>query len=170
MSSKTLKKYHLKLINRDMNAISILTQLPTRKQSIDIYVDSVKDDILSGYIDAEASAIMLKAFEDIIKALRGDKDIKEYIQDAADRHTEKSFEYNGTTFTKSERPNYNFKDCEDPEWLSLSMDEMKIKGAKKVREEWLKTLKVPTPDPQTGEIINPPTVERTSIVSISLKK
>lgn len=153
-----------------MNAISILTQLPTTKREIEVYVDQLKDDILSGYIQPEASAIMLKSFEDIIKSLRGDLDIKEYIQNACDLHNEKSFTYSDATFSKSERPNYNFKNCEDPEWLSLSMDEMKIKGAKKVREDWLKTLKEPTPDPQTGEIINPPQILRTSIISITLKK
>ena len=153
-----------------MNAISVLTQLPTSKKSIDVYVESVKDDILSGYIQPEASAIMLKAFEDIIKALRGDKEIKEYIQDACDKYTEKSFIYADTTFSKSDRATYDFKVCEDPEWLSLSMQEMKISAMKKARESWLKTLKEPTADPQTGEIINPPAKLNTSIVSISLKK
>lgn len=152
------------------SALSTLTILPTTKSGIDNYVEQVKNDILSGYIKPELTAIVLKSFEDIVKALRADKDIKEFIQDACDLHNEKTFEYGDAKFTKSERPTYDFKACEDPEWLNLSMQEMKIKGAKKTREDWLKKLNEPTPDPETGEIINPPAKSVTSIVSIQLKK
>lgn len=152
------------------SAISTLTILPTTKSDISNYVALVKNDILSGYMQPEAIAITLKSFEEIIKQLKADKEIKEHIQNACDLHNEKSFEYGDAKFTKSERPTYDFKACDDPEWLRLSMDEMKVKGAKKTREDWLKTLKEATPDPETGELINPPTVLKTSIVSISLKK
>lgn len=152
------------------SAISTLTILPTTKSGISDYVAMAKASIISGHIQPEAAAIVLKSFEEIGKQLRADKEIKEYIQDACDLHNEKSFEYGDAKFTKSERPKYDFKACEDPEWLRLSMEEMKVKGAKKTREDWLKTLIEPTPDPETGEIINPPSVLRTSVVSISLKK
>jgi len=153
-----------------MNAISLLTQLPTTQKEIEVYVDMVKNDILSGYIQPEASAIVLKAYEEIIKTLRSDYEIKEYIQNACDLHPEKSFSYQDAKFTKTERSLFDFKACEDHEWLQLQMKLNKIKGEIKVREEWLKTLKEPTPDPETGEIINNPVCEKTSIVSISLKK
>lgn len=152
------------------SAISTLTILPTTKSGISDYVAMAKASIISGYIQPEAAAIILKSFEEIGKQLRADKEIKEYIQYACDLHNEKSFEYGDAKFTKSERPSFDFKACEDPEWLRLSMEEMKVKGAKKTREDWLKTLTDPTPDPETGEIINPPTVLKTSIVSIQLKK
>lgn len=152
------------------SAISTLTILPTTKSGISDYVAMAKASILSGYMQPEAIAIILKSFEEIGKQLKADKDIKDYIHDACDLHNEKSFEYGDAKFTKSERPTYDFKVCDDPEWLRLSMEEMKIKGMKKTREDWLKTLSEPTPDPETGEIINPPSVLKTSIVSISLKK
>jgi hypothetical protein len=149
-------------------AISNLTALPTTKEGITNYVSLVKEDILSGYIPALESKRMLKVFEEIINQLNDDKDIKEYIQDAADLYVEKSFIFVGCKFSKSERPYYDFKQCEDPEWLDLSMKEMKIKAAKKTREEWLKKLTIETADPETGEVIKPPKVSKTSIVSIQL--
>lgn len=152
------------------SAISTLTNLPTTKSDISNYVALVKNDILSGYIQAEATAIMLKSFEEIIKQIKADKEIKEYIQDACDLHNEKSFEYGDTKFTKTERPNYDFKACESHRWLEASQNLMKAKSDLKGVEDWLKTIKEETIDTITGEMVKPPTVLKTSIVSIQLKK
>ena len=47
---------------------------------------------------------------------------------------------------------------------------MAAKSELKGVEDWLKTLSEPTSDSLTGELVNPPTVLKTSVVSISLKK
>lgn len=153
-----------------MNALSTLTILPTTRTEIADYVEQVKNDILRGYVAPELSAVMLKSFEEIIKSLRSDKEIKEYIQDTADRYTEKTFEYGDAKFTKTERPNYNFKVCESHRWLEASQELMAAKSKLKGVEDWLKTIKEPTVDTITGEMVQPPAVEKTSVVSIQLKK
>lgn len=152
------------------SAISTLTILPTTKSGIDDYVAMVKASILSGHIQPEASALTLKSFEEIGKKLRGDKEIKEYIQDACDLHNEKSFEYGDAKFTKSERPTYDFKVCDSSRWLAASQKMMNAKSELKGVEDWLKTVKEPTPDSLTGELVNPPAVLKVSVVSITLKK
>lgn len=152
------------------SAISTLTNLPTTKSQINDYVEAVKNDILSGYIKPEVAAITLKAFEEIVKGIRGDKEIKDFIQDACDLYAGKSFEFGDTKFTKSERPNYHFKVCESYRWLEASQALMKAKSDLKAVEDWLKTLKEPTVDTLTGEVVNPPIVERISVISIQLKK
>jgi len=152
------------------SALSTLTNLPTTRSQIADYVELVKNDILSGYVKPELAAIMLKSFEEIVKSLRSDNEIKDHIQDACDLHCEKSFEYGDTKFTKSERPTYNFKECESGRWLEASQALMKAKSDLKAVEDWLRTLKEPTPDTLTGEIVNPPTVSKTSVVSIQLRK
>lgn len=152
------------------SAISQLTNLPTTRTQIADYVDLVKSDILSGYVKPEVAAIMLKSFEEIVKSLRADKDIKEHIQDACDLHAEKSFEFGDTKFSKSERPTYNFKECGSSRWLEASQALMKAKSDLKAVEDWLKTLKEETPDTLSGEMVQPPTVLKTSVVSIQLKK
>jgi hypothetical protein len=153
-----------------MDKISTLSILPDTKSGILEYTNGIKEEILNGTIPALESAKMLKSFEEIVKALRGDKDIKEYIQDEADLWNEKSVEYLGAKFTKTERPTYDFKECEDAEWKETTMAIMQLKAKLKGREDWLKSLKEPTPDIATGEVINPPTVLKTSIVSVSLSK
>ncbi len=153
-----------------MRALSTLTQLPTTKSQIQTYVEAVKNDIIGGYIPAEESAIILKSFEDIIKALRGDKDIKEYLQDECEKYNEKTINYRNAQITKSSKATYDFNNCQDSVWNDLKNEEAQIKAALKGRETWLKTIKEPTPDTKTGEIINPPGVSKSDYLTIKLSK
>ena len=153
-----------------MNAISTLTILPKTKQDINNYVELVKSDILSGYINPLESAQMLKSFEDIVKALRGDEQIKKYIESECDKYVEKSFSHNGSMFTKQERTKYIYENCKDDVWNDLMTQKAQIEAAIKGREGWLKTLKYPTPDVNTGCIVNPPATEFQTVISITLAK
>lgn len=153
-----------------MNAISTLTVLPKTKGEIRNYVEQVKESILDGYTNPLVSAQMLKSLEDIIKALRDDKEIKEYILSEADKYGEKSFDFEGCKFTKRETPRYDFKNCNDSTLKMLEMQENDIKGKVKARKDMLKKLEEPTPDAETGEVINPPTVNKTSVLSVTLSK
>jgi len=152
-----------------MNAISTLTILPKTKGEIKNYVEAVKTDILSGYVNPLESALLLKSFEDIVKALRSDDEIKRYIELEADKYTEKTIEFGGAKIAKSERTSYDFKNCNDSIWLDLTMKKAQIDAELKGREAWLKSLSVPTPDINSGEIVNPPATEKTTILSITLK-
>ena len=153
-----------------MNAISTLTILPKTKGEINNYVNAVKADILSGYINPLESALLLKSFEDIVKSLRGDSEIKRCIEMEADKYTEKTIEFAGAKISKSERTAYGFENCGDSVWNELTMKKAQIDAELKGRETWLKTITKPTPDINSGEIINPPSTERTTVLSITLNK
>ena len=146
------------------------TQTPRTRSEVIAYVETIRADILEGNIPPLAVATILKAMEDSIKLLRGDEAIREVIQDEADLYNEKTFEVNGTKFTKSERPTYNFANCEDSQWDGLKADFDNIKAAMKSREGWLKTVKGFTADPVTGEVVKPPFKKSTTVLSITLKK
>ena len=153
-----------------MNAISTLTVLPQSKEQIAQYVMMVKDDILSGYVNPLESALMLKAFEDILTALKGDKDIRAYIEQEADKYVEKTIDFHGAKITKQDRAKYDFENCEDSTLKLLYQQAEQIKCNIKARESWLKTLKEPTVCIETGEVINPPAKTKQVIISITLKK
>lgn len=153
-----------------MNAISTLTILPKSKTEIKNYVESVKADILSGYINPLESALLLKSFEDIVKSLRGDNEIKRCIELEADKYTEKTIDFGGAKIAKSERTSYDFKNCNDSIWVELTMKKAQIDAELKGREAWLKSISTPTPDINTGEIVNPPATEKTTILAITLNK
>lgn len=153
-----------------MNAISTLTILPKSREDIDKYVRLVKEDILNGYINPLESAIMLKSFEEIVKALRSDEQIKAYIDNEADRYGSKTFDFNGAKIGVSDRTSYSFDDCGDSIWNDLNAKMAQLKAEIKGRENWLKTLKAQTPDCNTGELINPPATSYSKIISITLRK
>jgi hypothetical protein len=153
-----------------MNAISTLTILPKTKAEITSYVEAIKQDILSGYTNPLESAIMLKSFEDIVKALRLDTEIKRYIEFETEKYTEKTIEYAGAKIAKSERTSYQFENCNDSLLNELVMKKTQIDAEIKGREAWLKTLKTITPDINSGELINPPATERTTVITITLSK
>lgn len=153
-----------------MNAISTLTILPRSKTEIGNYVELIKQDILSGYINPLESALMIKAFEDILKALKDDAEIKAYINKESDKYTEKTIDFHGAKITKQDRPKYDFSVCDDAIWNLLQNKLLQTQCEIKGRENWLKTIKEPTCDTDTGQMINPPSKQNTSILSITLKK
>lgn len=153
-----------------MNAISTLTILPQTKSDIDNYVQLLKADILSGYINPLKSALMLKSFEDILKALKSDEEIKRYIREESDKYTEKTIDFEGAKLSKQDRQSYDYSECNDSVWNDLSARISQLECELKGREAWLKTLKTLTPDTNTGEMILPPKITYNSIISITLKK
>lgn len=153
-----------------MNAISTLTVLPQSKEEISNYVGMIKSEILGGYINPLNSALMIKAFEEILKSLKDDEEIKAYVLSEADKYTEKTIDLNGAKITKQDRTTYYYENCNDSVWNDLNAQIEQLKCEIKGRESWLKTIRSITPDTQTGELINPPSTKFNSILTITLRK
>ena len=153
-----------------MNAISTLTILPRSQKENDDYVAMVKEEILSGYVNPLEAALMIKSVGDVFKALNSDKDIKAYIATEADKYAEKTIDFHGAKITKQDRQKYDFTACDDAIWNLLQNKLLQTQCEIKGRENWLKTIKEPTCDTDTGQMINPPAKQNTSILSITLKK
>ena len=117
-------------------AISTLTQLPTTQSQIYEYVCQLKSDIISGWISAEESALILKSFEYVVKKLKDDKDVKEYLYTELEKYTEKTIDYKGCQITKSERTTYDYSS--DEEYSELKEQEKDLKAYIKAREQILK--------------------------------
>lgn len=124
-----------------MRALSTLTQLPTTKGQIKDYVEAVKNDILGGYINPLESAIILKSLEDVVKALRSDKDVKDYIWEEVNRHNEKTISFANAEIKKVNRRTYVFDG--DAELEMLEDQEKEIKQLIKNRKELLKLDREP---------------------------
>lgn len=151
-----------------MEAIQTITILPSNEAELTVYMRSVKESILDGYISAEKAAIQLKTLEKIA-ALNKDPEIKAYFLDEFSKHGAKTFEH-GAKFSLSNRKTWDFSECNDSKYNELSAQLEAIKSQLKEREEFLKVLKEPMAELQGGEIINPPTWSQTEIISITLNK
>jgi hypothetical protein len=137
-----------------MNAITSFGWLPTSKEDVEIFVRKAKQEILSGIYDPLHIDIKLKVFEEIIKSLRKDEDIKNCVLNASDKYVEKTFKAFGATITKIEKKIYDFSSCNDSEYENLRIKEAEIKEDIKRREAFLKNIKNDVANPDTGEIIS----------------
>ena len=149
-----------------MNALSTITVMPSTKAEIEVFVSKVKTEILSGDYNPVVIDVQLKAMEELIKAIRKEPEIREYILDEISRN-EKTFELGNAKITQKDSVRYDYSD--DTEWGELKEQETNFANARKGREQYLRSLKKATPDPNTGEILYPPRQERTSTYSITLK-
>ena len=155
--------------SNNMNAISTITVLPSTKKEQETYIALVKDQILSGYTKPLEIARQLKSFEDVIKALRDDKEIKALFLDEAQKFGAKSFD-DGAKFAIQSRKTYDFSECNDSEWIRLTNVINEAKTALKEREEFLKNIKEPIAMVGDGEVINPPSFTSNEILVITLNK
>lgn len=157
-----------------MNTLSTLTLLPSTKKEIQIFVEKAKEEILAGNEDALKIEVQLKAFEEIIKFLRNDKEIKENALIEVEKYPNKSFDLYGATIQKTELgTKYNFSECNDLDLIKIDKKIELLKEEKKKKELFLKTLTKETSivDNETGEVLNffPPSKKSTTGIKITLK-
>ena len=113
--------------------------------------------VMSGEVNPLEMELYLKAMEDVAKKVRSDKGFKEAVIDEAEKYTEKEFRVGNAIVTKSGRSTLDYSD--DSEWQRLNNE-------RKDREKMLKGLSKEMVDPDTGEIVKPPTAKYTSFLKI----
>lgn len=153
-----------------MNALSTLTILPRTEQEITNYIDSVKSEMLAGYMTGQEILILIKALDKIVSALKKDEEINTYVNDEMDKYVEKTIKYLGNQITKRTSVKYDYSTCNDSKWNELKDKETQIKSEIKGREMWLKSLKESKPDQDTGELIFPAAKTTTDSYVITFKK
>jgi hypothetical protein len=149
--------------------IQLFNSLPDTRAGIKSYVIRAKEGILKGNLEPFYVAKMLKSFEEIVKQLRDDADIKIYIENESDKYHEKTIDAFGAKFTKQERPYYDYSGCNDSYLSELYSKLDEIKEQIKEREEFLKHVPDNFVNSETGEIIQKPIKTIKTIISVTLK-
>jgi hypothetical protein len=135
-------------------SLAVFRTLPLTKSGQDNFVTNIIEEILSGNINPVEADLQLKAMEEIIKKIRTDSNVKEYIIDEADKNG-KSFELKGVKITVSSRVTKDFTGCGDPVILSL-YDQLKaLKLQISAREAMISS----GVNPETGEVYHSPKTE-----------
>lgn len=150
------------------NALSTINLMPSTQMEIDKMFSILKNEILSGNENPLKLEVQLKAMEELIKKLRSDAEIKDQMIDEGMKYPEKSFELYGAKFTKTTvGVKYDFTGCNYADYENCKIEFEKAKAELKSKEDFLKALKKPVADPDSGEIINPPI--KTGKESLSVK-
>lgn len=151
-----------------MKAISTINLMPSTNNEVDKMFTLIKQEILSGKENPLKLEVQLKAMETLIKKLRSDNEVKDQMINEGMKYPEKSFEIFGAKFSKTTvGVKYDFDVCQDSEWQNIKEHAENYKAKLKEREDFLKTLKQPVVNPDTGEMIYP--ANKTGKESISVK-
>ena len=100
----------------ETTALSLFNQLPSTKNQIDDFCNLVKQSVLAGNENPLTISVQLKAIEEVVKKLRGDKDIQACIDDEVSRNGNK-IEWAGATIQIRNSPKYRYD--YDNEWNSI---------------------------------------------------
>lgn len=145
---------------------NLVKVFPESKVQVREFTQKVKEEVLSGDRDPLQFATLFKALEECVKTLRTDEEIREAILTEANKYPGKTFELHSAKFTIRESVTYDYST--DSTWNELNSKLNAIKAEMKDRETFLKSLKTPVADPETGEMINPVSKSSTTSVSVSL--
>lgn len=132
------------------------------------------EKVENGETGALEFLFILNSIEKEVKIIKNVQNIKskclELAIDEAEKYTEKSFDYKGFTITKTNRTQYIFDDCNDPKMTILTKQEKDLKAEVKERKDFLKYLKEPLADIETGEVIYPAVKIAKDTLTIKKKK
>jgi len=150
----------------------LLTLMANTNTQIDIFSDSIIQAVKNGELDPFTVLVHdranKKAFERILN------EIKSELQNAAEKHPGKSFEYMGNVIEKAEHgTKYDYSNCGYSEWNKFSKEIENLTEKLKECETFLKALRGPIEilNSDTGEveIVSPPTKKSTSGFNVKLK-
>lgn len=149
--------------------ITLFNSFPETKSGMITYIESVKKSILDGFTEPLKIAKQLKTFEEIVKQLRDDKEIKMMIENETDKYSEKTIDLFGAKFTKQERASYDYSECNDSDLHEMYERLAELKAQIKEREEFLKHVPDGFVNSNTGELVTKPTKTIQTIISVTLK-
>ena len=152
-------------------AISTLSQLPETKQQIETFAHSLEQGLINGQIIASDLLRFQKAMEKVFEKIK-----PTLIENALNEisNFEKNPIIKGSEFSIVEAGvKYDYSDCNDLEYNSLSIQLEALKSTLKDRETFLKSIKQPMQmiDENSGEVftIYPPKKSSTTTLKVTFK-
>lgn len=140
-----------------MTPMSVLRLMPATGSQQKEFSLQLLQMVMSGEVNPLEMEVYLKSIEDVVKSVRKDAGFKDATQDEAAKYAEKEFRFGNAIIVKSSRTTYDYK--QDSVWLTCE-------ASKKRREKFLKGLDKSYADPETGELIEPPTSKTSEFLKI----
>ena len=152
-------------------AISTLSQLPETKKQIEVFASQLENGLINGQIIPTDLLRFQKAMEKVFEKIK-----QTLIESAISEveHYEKNAVIKGSEFSIVEAGvKYDYSDCNDLEYNSLSIQLEALKSTLKDRETFLKSIKEPLQliDETSGECytIYPPKKSSTTTLKVTFK-
>jgi len=153
-----------------MKEIKLFNKIPTNKKEVSLFANDLKDLILSNEVPVLEALARINAFKSALDKVLKDKEIDQCAVDEADKYGHKTFDDFGVSFqVKETGVKYDYANCGDIELNDLLLKQAELTAKIKAREGYLKKIKEPVPNTETGEMINPPAKSSKTKVCITLK-
>jgi hypothetical protein len=138
-----------------MNAMSVITLMPTKKEELKSFVVRASEEILSGDYNPLTVETYLKFVEDAVKEIR--ENIRQKVIDECMKYGKEDIVVNNCKVSLSQRKMYDYS---GDAYIAKRKEEIKE------RENFLKTLEDPQINENTGEVSNPVPYKTSDIVTI----
>lgn len=150
-------------------ALSFLTILPISKEDRAGFVARAKEEILSGDYNPLHIEAVLKGIEETIKAIRGDREIREAVISEIEKHPKGEVSIYRAKFNLTDRKTWIYDACNDPVYDETKAAIEEAKEAMKQREKFLQSIpEGGVADPDTGAIIQPATFYTNQVLTVKL--
>lgn len=139
-----------------MEAVSVIKLLPENRAEMKNFVTKIIDEVENGNINPLQLDVQMKRIQELCEAIR--EKTRTLVLDEVAKY-EKVFNLHGATISLTERASYDYSN--DTECVRLEKD-------LKARKEMLKAIKMPLVDEATGEVLNPPIIKKSDILTIKI--
>jgi hypothetical protein len=152
------------------HALSTLTVLPATKKERAHFISKVIDEVQSGARNPIEAYVLLNNLKTLAAELSKSDEFKEAVIRTMMYYDQYKTGFGNFEISLSERKSYEFETCEDSEWERLDAEIKSLNVLKKERENFLKTIKQPIGNIETGEVIHPPAYTSTEVITVKERR
>jgi hypothetical protein len=135
---------------------------PTIAEKKELVYKSIKDQILSGYLNPLEFYRQAKVIIDTVEALKKDPDVFDCAWTEREKYGKEKPKVNGAVIDNGQRTTYDYASCDDPVYNEL-------KEKLKAREKFLQNIPAAgTVDPETGLLIKAPVQKVSTFITVKL--
>jgi len=135
-------------------ALTTFTAMPATRQEQHSFATKITTELLNGEYDIVKFWVQAKIIADTLSEIMESKQLKDI---AIKQIGESGQDIGGCKITVGNRRTFDFSKCDHFERERYSSEILDAKEKLKKIETFLKALDKPMADPETGQVINPPT-------------
>ena len=155
-----------------MNELT-LNKIPISKDEQTILSSAMINSVLDGEIDPIKAVIQAKSLVETLTLFLKDKGVNNLVLREVEKYGKQTSKDGATIAIKEVGSKWDYSECGDPIYNSLSAKKAEIEEKLKERESLLKSTREPRTevDEETGEVykVNPPSKSSTTSYAITFK-
>jgi hypothetical protein len=151
-------------------ALSTLSVLPATKKEREHFIGKVIAEVQSGERNPIEAHVLLNNLKTLAAELAKNEDFKEAVISTLMHYDGNKTGFGDFEISLTCRKSFDFETCEDSEWERLDAEIKSLNVLKKERESFLKTIKQPIGNIETGEVIHPPAYTSTEVITVKERR